>query len=104
MKILSLSLISVILLVGSTGCMHLRVIAVDDYSNPVPEKVKRTTYFWGLKQKENIRTAERCKSICSVTTKTTFGNVAISFLTLGIVVPQQLEYRCCPYEPPPAEE
>ena len=88
----------------TSGCMHLRVTAKDDSSHPVMIKERHAAYFWGLKQMENIRTPERCKSICKVETTTNMGDIILSFLTLGIVVPQTLEYSCCPFEPPPAED
>jgi hypothetical protein len=88
----------------NTGCMHLRVVAKDDSSHPVAIRVRHSAYFWGLKQRENIRTPERCNTICKVETTTNMGDIIISFLTLGIIVPQTLEYSCCPFEPTPAED
>jgi len=84
--------------------MHLRVVATDDSSHPEPISVRHSAYFWGLKQRENIRTPERCGAICKVETTTNMGDIIISFLTLGIIVPQTLEYYCCPFEPTPAED
>ena len=86
-----------------TACMHMRVVTANDSNNPVPNKETHWTYFWGLKQYRDIYTDERCKSICKVTNVNNFGFILISFLTLGIAVPQSLEYECCPYEPPPGE-
>lgn len=83
--------------------MHMRIVAVDDSQNPVPNKETHWTYFWGLKQYRTIRTDESCKAICKVKAITNFGHILISALTLGIAVPQSVEYECCPYEPPPGE-
>jgi hypothetical protein len=103
MKKLIFSMYVVMMTFGFSSCMQMRIVAFNDSNNPVPEKVTRTTYFWGLKQREGIRTPEGCSSICSVTTKTNMGQILLSTVTLGIVVPQTVEYSCCPYEPPPAE-
>lgn len=84
-----------------SSCMHMRVIAVNDSANPVPNRETHWTYFWGLKQHRDIQTDETCKSICKVTTVTNLGYILISALTIGIAVPQSLEYECCPYEPEP---
>lgn len=81
--------------------MHMRVITVNDSANPVPNRETHWTYFWGLKQHRDILTDESCKSICKVTHITNFGYILISAITLGIAVPQSLEYECCPYEPEP---
>lgn len=89
------------LLLAMTSCMHMRVIAVNDSANPVANKETHWSYFWGLKQHRDIQTDERCKSICKVTAVTNFGHILISAITLGIAVPQSLEYECCPYEPEP---
>ncbi len=86
-----------------SGCMQMRIVAFNDSNNPVPERVTRTTLFWGLGQKEGIKTPEGCTSICKVTAKTNMGQILLSTITLGIVVPQTIEYSCCPFEPPPAE-
>jgi hypothetical protein len=97
-----------IILLTSEGCrtnMVLTVVATPDSDRPRVDDettVKRTIYFWGLKQPTNINTKPPCKSICTVQTSTNFGSIAISFLTLGIVVPQRLQYTCCPFDP--AEE
>ena len=101
-KIISLTYFVIIVLMLS-GCMQMRIVAFNDSNNPVPEKVTRTTYFWGLKQREGIKTPEGCTSICKVTAKTNMGQILLSTITLGIVVPQTIEYSCCPFEPTPAE-
>lgn len=89
-----------------TGCrsnMILRVTATDDSDIPTPTKVRRIIYWWGQKQPFDIRTPEHCPSICKVQTTTNFGDIFISFVTLGIAVPQTLEYFCCPDDPAPSE-
>lgn len=90
-----------VIMLFSTSCMHMRVITVNDSANPVPNRETHWTYFWGLKQHRDILTDESCKSICKVTNVTNFGYILISAITLGIAVPQSLEYECCPYEPEP---
>ena len=102
----AIAMLSLLLIFLTTeGCrtnMVLRVVATPDSDRPRVDDettVKRTIYFWGLKQPVDIRTKPPCKSICTVETTTNFGSVALSFLTLGIVVPQRLQYTCCPFDP-----
>lgn len=84
-----------------TSCAHVRIVARYDSDSPVPIVVKKTAYFWGLKQPNDIQTDPTCSSICNVTAQSTFGNVLIAAITLGIVVPFTIEYNCCPFEPEP---
>ncbi|WP_373523781.1 Bor/Iss family lipoprotein [Aquiflexum sp.] len=86
-----------------SGCSNLRVVAKYDSDNPVPTTVTKVSYFWGLRQPVDVRTASSCKSICQVTAKTNAGQIIVSFITLGIVVPQTIEYFCCAEEPQPVE-
>lgn len=83
------------------SCMHMRIVAVNDSPNPVPNRETHWTWFWGLVQHPDIPTGEGCRSICKVKAVTNIGQILVSAVTLGIAVPQSLEYECCPYEPPP---
>lgn len=94
---------SLIMLQLLAGCMNMRVVSQYDSSNPVPEKVTRWTWFWGLKQAVDVKTDQQCSSICMLTVKNNLGYAIIATLSLGIAVPMTVEYSCCPFEPEPAE-
>mgnify|MGYP006150931555 FL=1 len=85
------------------SCANLRIVSKYDSDNPAPVQVNRTTYFWGLRQPVDVKTEASCKSICQITVKTNVGQILISVITLGIVVPQSVEYFCCPEVPIPGE-
>jgi hypothetical protein len=86
-----------------SSCANLRVVTKYDSDNPLPTTVSRVSYFWGLRQPVDIKADPSCKSICQVTAKTNAGQIIVSFITLGIVVPQTLQYFCCAEEPKPVE-
>jgi hypothetical protein len=81
-------------MIASQGCYHFRVTA----PNPTPatDYEKRTLYSfaWGLVQ-QNVP-AQDCASnaLDEVRVTTNFGYVLISVVTLGIVVPVDVEWRC----------
>jgi hypothetical protein len=100
---LKLSIVFFSLIFILSACANLRVVAKYDSDNPVPTTVTKTSYFWGLRQPVDVRPDPSCKSICQVTAKTNAGQIIVSFITLGIVVPQTIEYFCCAEEPKPGE-
>ncbi|MCL6259413.1 Bor family protein [Aquiflexum sp. TKW24L] len=85
------------------SCANLRIVSKYDSDNPAPIQVNRTSYFWGLRQPVDIKTEANCKSICQITVKTNAGHILLAAITLGIVVPQSVEYFCCPEVPIPGE-
>lgn len=85
------------------SCANVRVVSKYDSDIPTPHKVSKTAFFWGLQQPKDILTEGSCASICMVTAKTNFTSVLVSAITLGIVIPVQMEYACCPYEPDPGK-
>jgi hypothetical protein len=100
---LKLSILFFSLIFILSACANLRVVAKYDSDNPVPTTVTKVSYFWGLRQPVDVRTTSSCRSICQVTAKTNAGHIIVSFITLGIVVPQSMEYFCCAEEPKPGE-
>ena len=96
-----LILFSMLLLMAS--CANLRIVSKYDSDNPAPVQVNRTSYFWGFRQPVDVKTEATCKSISQITVKTNVGHILISVITLGIVVPQSVEYFCCPEVPIPGE-
>jgi len=85
------------------SCANVRVVSKYDSDIPTLKKVNKTAYFWGLQQPKDILTNPSCASICMVTAKTSFGSIVVAAITLGIVIPVQMEYACCPYEPEPGK-
>lgn len=85
------------------SCMSLRVVSQHDSDSPVPEKVTKWNFLWGLIQPNETLTRTTCESICQVNAKTNIGHILISGITFGIVVPMTIEYECCPYQPEPSE-
>ena len=84
----------------STACVSTKVITAYDCADAT-NIVKDTTvwhYFWGLKQGKDInpRCDPRYNHLNQVVVKTTAGQVIVSFLTLGIAIPQKLTWCCAP--------
>jgi hypothetical protein len=90
-------------ILSMSSCANLRIVSKYDSDNPAPIQVNRTSYFWGLRQPVDVKTEASCKSICQITVKTNAGHILIAAITLGIVVPQSVEYFCCPEVPIPGE-
>src|SRR4028119_408341 len=88
-----------------TGCSTTKVITLNDCADAVNIRKDTTVYhyFWGLKQVADIKPGcdERFNHLNGVSVKTTPGNILLSFITLGIVVPQKFSWCCAPYNPSP---
>lgn len=80
----------------TTSCMSTKLVAKYNSDNIIHHKATEITYLWGAIVKKDIQAkCEPNALICQVTTETNFGFICISFLTLGIVVPQKIEWDCC---------
>ena len=94
---------SMLLLTG--GCATTKVITEYDCADAFPLNQDTTVwhFFWGLQQAKDIR--PQCDSafnyLNKVEVKTTPLQVILSFVTLGIVLPQKLSWCCSPYNPSP---
>ena len=93
------NMIVLLLIINLAACMNMRVAATYDSNNPVPEKVTKWTFIWGLVQPKDIETDSNCESICIVTAKNNLGYILISAATLGLAVPLSIEYQCCAFDP-----
>jgi hypothetical protein len=95
--------ISAIMIVSS--CASTKIITEYDCADAV--SINRDTtvwhYFWGLKQAKDIHPDcdKRYNHLNQVVAKTTPVNLLISFLTLGIALPQKISWCCAPYNPSP---
>ena len=88
------------------SCTTTRVVTkhdCDTFSNN-PVNIRTTWSFaWGLIQPKDIdpKCDKRFNHLNKVAVKTNFGFALITVLTLGIAMPQQVEWCCAPYTPPP---
>ena len=98
--LLSLSLL-ITLSFTESACSTTRIVSRYDSNRPVNNSVnKRTTwtYAWGLVQPKDID--PKCEAsanyMTKVTVKTNLGYIFLSAITLGIVIPQHVEWACSP--------
>ena len=97
------TLIGIVLITQS--CSTTKVISqydCDTFSNNTVYKRTTWSYAWGLVQPKDINPGcdPRFNHLNKVVVKTNLGFAIISTLTLGIVIPQQVEWCCAPYSPP----
>ena len=83
-----------------TSCSSTKVITEYDCADAVNINKDTTVwhYFWGLKQSKDIRPQcdKRYNHLNKVVVKTTPGNVLLTVITLGIVIPQKISWCCAP--------
>ena len=95
----------VLLCIACISCTTTKVITEYDCADAANINKDTTVYhyFWGLKQAVDIRPTcdSRYTHLYKVQVKTTPGNILLSVITLGIVVPQKLSWCCAPYNPQP---
>jgi len=93
------------LAVFSYSCTTTHIVTKYDSNtfanNPLNQ---RTTwsFAWGLVQPKDInpKCDIRFNHLDQVTVKNNLGFALISVFTLGIVMPQRVEWSCAPYSPP----
>jgi hypothetical protein len=106
-----LAVIDALISTGLGGCYHYRVSApqVSDLS-AVPVTETKWSLAWGLVQEEASDTSCACMNngLKEITSSTNLGYALLSVVTLGIVVPMDVEYVCGkppaggPYPDPPS--
>lgn len=87
------------------SCTTTRIVTKYDSdtfaNNPLNQ---RTTwsFAWGLVQPKDInpKCDARFNHLDQVTVKNSLGFALITVFTLGIVMPQRVEWSCAPYSPP----
>ncbi|RKG97596.1 hypothetical protein D7V97_34115 [Corallococcus sp. CA053C] len=98
-------LAAVLCLTLSSACAHYRVQAPGHAGAPAtePEKEVLWSLAWGLVQEKP--TVDNCQgqALAEVTQSTNLGFALISVVTLGIAMPQQVEWRCAKAQPSPGE-
>jgi hypothetical protein len=96
-------LIGIVLI--TQGCSTTKVISrydCDTFANNTVYKKTTWSYAWGLIQPKDINPGcdPRFNHLNKVVVKTNLGFAILSTVTLGIVIPQQVEWCCAPYSPP----
>ena len=95
---------AILLVVVLSSCAVSDTVVSRHYSDQ-PAQAKKLShvgkthwsYFWGLlKQDEWPAGCQSGSNMSRVKVKTNAGFIIISFLSLGIVVPQKLEWDCSP--------
>ena len=96
MKPIRFSLVLLSIFLVTTGCMNTHLIAKYDTASIQSSQATRVTLLWGILQPKDIPAACESETICKITIQTNIGFIAISAITLGIVVPQKVTWDCCP--------
>jgi hypothetical protein len=83
-----------------TGCYHYRFTPVGPDHEPIPpatepEAVTVWSFGWGLISQPLIRPSNcQGNGAAEVTTTTNFGFALLTVITLGVVAPLEVEWRC----------
>ena len=101
------SIIIFFLIMGTSlnSCTTTRIVTKYDSdtfaNNPLNQKTT-WSFAWGLVQPKDInpKCDSRFNHLDQVTVKNNWGFALISVLSLGIVMPQRVEWSCAPYSPP----
>ena len=94
-KLARLVLILAVMFIAQS-CYHYRVIStIGDPTTEYQHKVM-WSYCWGLVNKPQFYVVPNCdkSAIDEVRVTTTFGNTLLTIVTLGIVCPVSLEWKC----------
>ncbi len=97
--------VAIVALVFSSGCYHYRVTAPDPKPASPYQHETIHVLFWGFLQP--TITAGNCSisnALDQVTVTNNYGYVFITFITLGIWAPMDVEWQCAKEAPPEIEE
>ncbi|MEO6135274.1 MAG: hypothetical protein ABIP35_08985 [Ginsengibacter sp.] len=89
---------------GWTSCSTTQVVSKYDCDtfahNPLNQKTT-WSFLWGLVQPKDIipHCDERSNHMNKVTVKNNYAFALLTVVTLGIVMPQKIEWCCAPYSP-----
>lgn len=78
------------------SCMVSRIVHEDDCDSAFMKKKTTWSLVWGLVQPKDINPQCRNGGMNKVAVKTNLGFILISAVTVGLVVPQRLEWCCTP--------
>ena len=87
------------------SCTTTRIVTKydsDTFANNPLNKKTTWSFAWGLVQPKDInpKCDSRSNHMNIVTVKNNLGFALITVATLGIVMPQRVEWSCSPYSPP----
>jgi len=104
-KYVALSAI-VLLTYTQQSCTTTRIVSkydCDTFENNPLNKKTTWSFLWGLVQPKDInpKCDTRFNHMNKVTIKNNLGFALISVASLGIVMPQRIEWCCAPYSPAP---
>lgn len=93
------------LLLLTQSCSTTKVISkydCDTFANNTVYQKTTWSYAWGLVQPKDINPGcdPRFNHLNKVVVKTNLAFTLLSTVTLGIVIPQRVEWCCAPYSPP----
>ena len=98
-------LLAFIFLIYCSSCSTTKIVTKYDcntFANNTVNKKTTWTFVWGLVQPKDIN--PHCEAsfnhMNAVTVKTNLGFILISALSLGLVIPQRVEWCCAPPNPP----
>jgi hypothetical protein len=80
--------------------MSTRVVSLHDSDSVVKNTKTTWSFAWGLVSPKDINAGCESKHLSSATNTTNLGYILLSTITLGIVVPQTIEWECAPPDPP----
>jgi len=80
--------------------MSTRIVSEYDNDSIVKHKKTSWTYAWGLVTPKDIDPECTSKRMNSVTSCTNLGYILLSAITIGIIVPQTVEWECTPIDTP----
>ena len=89
------------LLLGvQTGCYHYRVSGEDVPAGSEAKQATLWSSLWGTRQ-QNINTGQTCLSnpTAEVTMSSNFGYAVLTVLSLGLVAPIDVEWKCAKDRP-----
>ncbi|RKH65687.1 hypothetical protein [Corallococcus llansteffanensis] len=98
-------LTAVLCLTLTSACAHYRVQAPGHAGAPAtePEGEVLWSLAWGLVQEQPRVDNCQDQALAEVTQSTNLGFALISVVTLGIAMPQRVEWRCAKAQPSPGE-
>jgi hypothetical protein len=88
------------------SCSTTKIVSkydCDTFANNPTKKKTTWSFAWGLVQPKDIdpKCDPRFNHMNKVAVKTNLGYILLSTVTLGIVIPQKVEWCCAPYSPAP---
>jgi len=81
-----------------SGCYSVSLVSSYDSDRIVPQKTTQWCFAWGIVKPKDKQAGCGDENVANVTIKTNFMYKAIAFLSVGTVVPIQLEWHCSPPE------